>query len=88
MTRRFHIEIIFRGQRWCDISIESRCADEILTDVRARFPEVEGYVHRVFLEEEARRLVEVTDQARVIGVTYSRTPHPMPEAFAPGADRP
>ncbi|WP_077147430.1 hypothetical protein [Sphingopyxis sp. KK2] len=77
MNKRFHIEIGRNGQRWCDISIESRSAEDILADIEARFPEADGFVCRIFIEKEARRLVEVTDQARVIGITYSRSPLPV-----------
>jgi hypothetical protein len=71
---RYRLEVLKTGRRWCDIIVEDSDPGEILRDVVAKFPEGEGYLCSLVREEEARRIVEVTDQARIIGISYNRVP--------------
>jgi hypothetical protein len=71
---RYRLEVLKTGRRWCDIIVEDSNSGEILRDLAAKFPEDEGYRYNPFREEESRRIVEITDQARIIGISYSRVP--------------
>jgi hypothetical protein len=69
---RYRLDVLKDGRRWCDISVEDGRAEEIVRDLLGRLPTDAGYRADVFIETEARRIVEVTDQARVLAVSYAR----------------
>lgn len=68
--RRYRLEVVRYGDRWCEIVIEGLHADETLEDIDARFPCADGYRIRAWKEEEEARVVEFGEHARTIGVRY------------------
>ena len=69
---RFSIDVVRDGKRWYTLAIEGTHAEATLGDVLYRFHRADGFEHSVWREREARRFVEVTDQARVLAITYDR----------------
>ena len=72
---RFSIDVAKHGKKWCTVIVEASDANGILKDVLGQSAEDQGYRHTIWREREARRIVEVTDQARIIGATYDRERH-------------
>lgn len=71
---RLALTVTRLGRQWCDIVMDAECAEDIARDLLRRLPETEGFRCQVFREEEARRIVEITDQARLLSVKYVRVP--------------
>ena len=72
--KRYKIALIRHGRHWCEIVIEGREPDEALADTIGRFPPEEGFLLAICEETEQSRIVEVGATARVLGVTYEKTP--------------
>lgn len=69
--KRWRLELARDGRQWCEIVIEAVSGDEILADVRQRFPEDDGFRIAVWEEKEAARVVEFGERARTLGERYS-----------------
>lgn len=72
--KRYKISLTRHGHYWCEIAIESHQADDVLVDMIERLPPEEGFALSVWEETELARLVEVGKTARVLGITYEKTP--------------
>ncbi|WP_429587164.1 hypothetical protein [Sphingomonas zeicaulis] len=68
------LETVKHGRRWCDICVEDADAEDIVRDLLVRLRIDAGYQADIFREGEARRIMEVTDHARIVGTTCTGTP--------------
>ncbi|WP_313539160.1 hypothetical protein [Sphingomonas sp.] len=71
---RLALTVTRHGRQWCDIVIDTAGAEDVARDLLQRLPEMQGFRCQTFREEEARRIVEITDQARLLSVKYVRVP--------------
>ncbi len=72
--KRYTIALTRHGRHWCEITVEGRQPDDALADTIGRFPADEGFALSICEETEHSRIVEVGATARLLSVTYEKTP--------------
>lgn len=85
--KRYKVSLTRHGCHWCEIVIEGREPDKALADTIGRFPAEDGFVLSICEETEQCRIVEVGATARVLSVTYEKTPIDVATAVNTGGDR-
>ncbi|WP_020559675.1 hypothetical protein [Thiofilum flexile] len=62
MPKQYRLIISHKAKAWCEINVNVPWLDEVLEDMKNRFPSEEGYHIEILVATEERRIIDYTDK--------------------------
>jgi hypothetical protein len=77
---RYELEVSRNDQLWCRVTVDVPWGEDVIGDIRQRFPAELGYTCQLFKATEARRLLESgTNGVKLVAIDYQLEPVAMPD---------